>query len=335
MPTNATPEYKTAEAAYRDAREPRERLDCLKEMLRTIPKHKGTDHLQAEIKTKIRELTDELTASRRGAARGGPPTVIRPEGAAQISLLGPPNSGKSTLHHALTGSHAATGPYPFTTLFPHPGMLHYLDITLQLIDLPPVSAEHPVAWIGNAVQPAHGCLLVVDLGDPACVDQVIQLHDILAERRVVLTPEWPDGLPAEDDDPFTIRLPALVVATGADRIRNLDEELDALRELTGLRYPALRVSAITGVGLAEIGPWLFNRLGIVRAYTKVPGRPAEMDRPYTLRRGQTVADVAALVHKEIAASLHYARLWGGSGVDGRQVGRDHPISDGDVLELHA
>jgi ribosome-interacting GTPase 1 len=335
MPTNATPEYKTAEAAYRAAREPRERLECLKEMLRTIPKHKGTDHLQAEIKTKIKDLTDDLTAARRGGSRGGPPTVIRPEGAAQVSLLGPPNSGKSSLHHALTGSHAPVGPYPFTTLYPQPGMLHHLDITFQLVDLPPISAEHPVPWMANAVQPAHGCLLVVDLGEPACVDQVVHLHDILADRKVVLTPEWPDGITVNDEDPFTTRLPALMVATRADQVPNLEEELEALRELTGLRYPVLGVSATTRIGLDAVGPWLFRHLGVVRAYTKVPGRPPDMGRPYTLRRGQTVADVAALVHKEIAASLHYARLWGGAGPDGRQVGRDHPVSDGDVLELHA
>src|SRR5512137_1523881 len=118
MPANLTPEYKEAEAAYRAAREPRERLEGLREMLRTIPKHKGTDHLQADIKGRIAELTEELAAARRAGTRTGPPTVIRPEGAGQIALLGPPNSGKSALHHALTRSHSAVGPYPFTTLYP-------------------------------------------------------------------------------------------------------------------------------------------------------------------------------------------------------------------------
>ena len=80
MPANLSPEYKAAEAAYRKARDPRERLDGLREMLRTIPKHKGTDHLQADIKRRIKELSEELQApTRGGAARHGPTLVIRPE----------------------------------------------------------------------------------------------------------------------------------------------------------------------------------------------------------------------------------------------------------------
>src|SRR5215471_17288643 len=111
MPANLSPEYKTAEAAYRKARDPRERLDGLREMLRTIPKHKGTDHLQADIKRWIKELSDELEGPKKGGARGGPALVIRPEGAGQVVLLGPPNSGKSALHARLTGSNAHVAEY--------------------------------------------------------------------------------------------------------------------------------------------------------------------------------------------------------------------------------
>jgi len=338
MPANLTPDYKAAEAAYRAAREPRERLECLREMLRTIPKHKGTDHLQADIKGRIAELTEELTAARRGATRTGPPTVIRPEGAAQIALLGPPNSGKSSLHHALTHSHAAVGPYPFTTQYPHPGMLRFEDVAFQLVDLPPVTAEHPVPWLANALQPADGAFLVVDLSDPGCVDQVLRLHQILAGRRAYLLPDWPRGVAPERhdaQDPFAIYLPTLLVAAKSDLVADLDGELAVLRELTGLTYPVLAASASTGAGLDAVGPWLFAALGVVRVYTKVPHRPADRSRPYTLRRGQTVHDVAVMVHKEVAGGLKHARLWGRGGAEGVQVGRDHLLEDGDVLELHA
>ena len=338
MPANLTPDYKTAEAAYRAAREPRERLECLREMLRTIPKHKGTDHLQADIKGRIAELTEELTAARRGAARTGPPTVVRPEGAAQIALLGPPNSGKSSLHHALTHSHAPAGPYPFTTQHPHPGMLAFEDVAFQLVDLPPVTTEHPVPWLANALQPADGALLVVDLSHPACVEQVLRLHEILGGRRVHLLPSWPRGVAPdrhEADDPFAVHLPTLFVTAKADLIGDLDGELAVLRELTGLAYPALPASTATGAGLEAFGRWLFEALGVVRVYTKVPHRPADLSRPYTLRRGQTVHDVAVMVHKEVAGALKHARLWSRAGVEGVQVGRDHRLEDGDVLELHA
>jgi ribosome-interacting GTPase 1 len=264
--------------------------------------------------------------------------VIRPEGAAQIALLGPPNAGKSALHARLTGSDTPVAPYPFTTRYPEPGMLPHEGIHFQLVDLPAVAPERPVPWLPNALQTADAALLVVDLDDPGCVDAVAAVHAVLLERRVTLTDRW-ERMPAPtdtdaDDDPFALRLPTLLLANKADRVADPPAELQALVELAALPYPALPVSAATGLGLGGIGPRLFARLGIVRVYTKAPGRPPDKARPFTLRRGQTVGDVARLVHKDLARSLRYARVWGTSGVAGHQVGRDHPVEDGDVVELH-
>lgn len=337
MPANLTPEYKAAEAAFRKARDPRERLDGLREMLRTIPKHKGTDHLQADIKSRIKELAEELEAPRKGPARTGPSHMVRPEGAAQLALIGPPNSGKSSLHARLTGSSAQVAPYPFTTQHPEPGMMTHEDIHFQLVDLPAVSPEHPVPWLASALQTADAALLVVDLGEASCVEQVQALHAILRARHVTLTGRWdaaPDG-PDAGDDPFALRLPALMLANKADLAADEAAEVQAFRELTGLDYPALVVSAATGQGLGGVGAWLFGHLGIVRVYTKAPGKPPDKDRPFTLRRGQTVEDIARLVHKDLAHTLRYARIWGRSGFGGQQVGREHPLADGDVVELHA
>ena len=332
MPTNVTPEYKKAEADFRAARTTEDRLAGLKEMLRTLPKHKGTEHLQADIRTRIKELTDELAGPRKGGARTGPAHVVHPEGAGQVALLGPPNSGKSALHARLTGSHAAVGPYPFTTQFPLPGMLPHLDVAIQLVDLPPVASQHPVPWLANALQPADAALLVVDLCDPACVDQVLELHDLLAERRVHLVPDWEK--PAdEDDDPFAIRLPTLLVATKADLVDHYDEELAAFAELTGRSYPSVTVSAETGEGLDTIGPFLFEHLGVVRVYTKIPGQPPDLSRPFTVRHGQTVEDVTVLIHKDLLENLRWARLWRGE-IEGLQVGKHHVLEDRDVLEIH-
>src|SRR5690606_20728290 len=222
MPSNLSPEYKRAEQAYRAAQDERERLQCLKEMLRSIAKHKRTEHLQADTKSRIKQLTDELSGPRKGAARTGPVHVVRREGAAQIALIGPPNSGKSALHAQLTGSRASVGPFPHATTEPLPGMLPYEDIHLQLVDLPPISAEYVDSWYANALQPADAALLVVDLSDPACADDVQAVLERLDERRVTLVPEWPatentaERSDGEDDaralDPFRLRLPTLLVA---------------------------------------------------------------------------------------------------------------------------
>ena len=340
MPANLTPEYKAAEASFRKARDPTERLERLREMLRVIPKHKGTDHLQGDIKHRIKELSEELERPKKSGARSGPSLVIQPEGAAQIALLGPPNTGKSSLHARLTGSGAQAAPYPFTTQYPEPGMMAYEDIHFQLVDLPAISPEHPVSWLASALQTANAGLLVVDLGDPACVERVEALHAVLREKRVTFTDRWePEVGPAKeaaevDEDPFALRLPAVLLANKADLLAEVDTELRTFLELTGIRYPVVAVSATTGHGLGEIGPLLFCQLGIVRVYTKAPGRLLDRNRPFTLRLGQTVGDVARLVHKDLARSLKYARVWGKSGFDGQHVGRDHPLADGDVVELH-
>jgi uncharacterized protein len=346
MPTNVTPEYKKAEEAYRKAREPKERLDCLKQMLSTIPKHKGTEHLQADIKSRIKDLTEELAGPKKGGKRSGPALTIRPEGAAQIALLGPPNSGKSALHLRLTGSRAQSGPGPFITQFPEPGMLGHEDIAFQLLDLPSMSSDHSPPWIASALQTSDAALLVVDLSDPGCVEQVQFILDTLAARKISLVAAWPglgrDGAAgnldqepaAEADDPFRIELPTLLLANKADLAPD-PGEVAVLEELLGVDFPALRVSAETGQGLGQLAPWLFEALGIVRVYTKAPGKEPERDRPFTVRRGQTVLDVARLVHKDIAESFRFGRLWGSGVFDGQQVGADHQVADGDVVELHA
>ena len=338
MPTNVTPEYKKAEEAYRAAREPKDRLDCLKEMLRTIPKHKGTEHLQSDIKTRIKQLTEELAGPKKGGKRSGPSHVVRPDGAAQLCLIGPPNAGKSALHVKLTGSHSDIGPYPYTTHLPVPGMLPFEDIQFQLVDLPPVSDEFCEPWLVNTLQHADGVLLVIDVADPECLEQVPAVLERLAEKKIYLRSSWP-GLPqpavphGDEDDPFRLDLPTLLIANKSD----LDpdpEEVQILEELLGLRYPALTVSAETGDGLDALGPFLFEALRIVRVYTKTPGRKADIDKPFTVRRGDTVYDVARLVHKDIAEGLKFARMWGSDVFDGQQVGPDHRVTDGDLIELH-
>jgi len=339
MPTNVTPEYKKAEEAYRKAREPKDRLDCLREMLRTIPKHKGTDHLQADIKTRIKLLTEELAGPKKGGKRTGPAHVVRHEGAAQVALIGPPNAGKSTLHARLTGSHSDVGPYPFTTQFPVPGMLPFEDVHIQLIDLPPVSADFMEPWFVNALQPADAALLVFDLSDPECLEQVPAILQRLAEKKIFLRSKWPGlgsvaTMPGDElDDPFRIDLPTLLIANKSD----LDpdpEEVEILEDLLGLRFPSMTMSAETGAGVDALGPFLFEALDIVRVYTKTPGKPADTDRPFTVQRGGTVHDVARLVHKDVAKNLRFARIWGTQVFDGQQVGPDHAVTDGDLIELH-
>ena len=339
MPTNVTAEYKKAEQAFRDAREPADRLQCLKEMLRTIPKHKGTEHLQRDIKTRIKQLTDELSAPRKSGARTGPSYSVRPEGAAQIALLGPPNSGKSQLHHIMTGARSEVGPYPFTTQLPLPGMMPFEDIYIQLIDLPPISEEFFEPWIVNSLQPADAALLIIDITNPECIDHIQHVISQLASKKISLKDRFEDSESDVSDediefvDPFRIELPTILVANKID-LADSSEELDALNDLVSYSFPSIAISAQTGKNLDALSRMLFEKMKIVRVYTKVPGKSADTERPFTLIAGGTVADVARQVHKEFAQSFRFAKVWGEHVFDGQQVGPDHVLHDLDIVELH-
>jgi ribosome-interacting GTPase 1 len=170
---------------------------------------------------------------------------------------------------------------------------------------------------------------------------------LLGERKVSLVTRWPAAgagtghgvLPANVDegDVLDLRLPTLLLANKADLLVHPETDLEALAELEEPHFPVLLVSAETGQGLGALGEWLWSSFGLVRIYTKSPGKPALHDRPFTLRRGeQAVGDVARLVHRDIAQTLKYARVWGTSvTADGQHVGRDHVLADRDVVELHA
>jgi hypothetical protein len=342
MPANLSPEYKDAQEKFRRAREPQEKLECLREMLRTIPKHKGTEHLQAEIKTRLKELADELGGPKKGAVRGGPELTVRHEGAAQVALVGPPNAGKSSLHARLSGSHAVVGPYPFSTKYPLPGMLAREDVQFQLVDLPPVAEDYMEPWMSGTLHTADAVALVVDLRDPGCVDQLAAIERRLEEKKVSLVPRLDappagagEGEDAVDLDPFRARLPTLLLANKADLFADPGAELAVFREIAPDPFESLAVSAETGAGLGAVGPALFSLLGIVRVYSKVPGHPPDMGRPFTLRGGGTVRDVAPQVHRGMAAELKFARIWGASAeFEGQQVSAAHTVVDRDVVELH-
>jgi len=181
-------------------------------------------------------------------------------------------------------------------------------------------------------------LLVIDVSDPECVEQVASILERLAAKKVYLKPAWPGLEPAQqaetcEDDPFRLDLPTVLIANKSD-IDPDPEEIEILEELLGLHFPSLTMSAKTGAGVDALGEFLFRALGIVRVYTKTPGKAADGDKPFTVFRGGTVLDVARLVHKDIARNLKFARMWGSEVFDGQQVGPEHVVADGDLVELH-
>ncbi len=330
MPANLPPQYLKAEEAYRKASSPAERLERAREMFVLLPKHKGTEKLQSDLKQKISRARDEVEAPKGGGKKGGVSHRVPREGAGQVVLFGPPNSGKSALLAALTNAKPEVAAYPFTTRAPQPGMARWQDVRFQVVDLPPASAEFFEPWMPGIVRSADAALLVVDLADDDLIDATEASLKAMAYSRTELVGD----LPYDDEDESLQHVKTVMVANKADDPGS-GVRFDLLGDWFGDRFPMVRASATDGTGLDEVRRSAYDSLGVIRIYTKTPGRPADRESPFTVPIGSTVLDLAREVHRDLEGSLKFARVWGTGVFEGQTVKRDHQLHDQDVVELHS
>jgi uncharacterized protein len=329
MAANLTPQYLEAEAEYKKAQTAEERLACLKKMWSLLPKHKASEKLQAELKTKISSTKDEVENERKKPKKVGVSYKIPRQGAGQYVIVGAPNVGKSLLLTRLTRATPEVAAFPFTTREPHAGMMDWEDVRVQLIDTPPITADFIEGYLSSMVRSADGALLMVDLGDddaPFAAEAVI---DKIAHSKTILSRE--QGIDSEDPGKQHIR--TLVVANKID-LPGAADRLEIVKEFLGGRFPIHVISAEKGTGLEALREALYRSLQLIRVYTKHPGKPPDLASPYTCPLGSTVVQMAALVHRDFEQGLKSARIWGTGVFDGQSVGRDHVLQDKDVVELH-
>lgn len=332
MAVNLPPQYHDAEERYRKGRNPEEKLAALKDMWVILPKHKASEKVQAELKRKISELSDDIEATKSGPKKAAPGTFKFPrQGAGQVVFVGPPNAGKSQLLTKLTKATPAVAPYPFTTREPVPGMMDFEDVRIQLIDLPPITVDVYEPFITDLTRSADAAVLFLDLDDddgPAATQAVI---DRLKQARRILAASRPGP---EEDDPTVYQLPTLLVGTKVDA-EAADLRWELAQESLGGRFPTLLISAERGDGLEEFRKAVFEMLQVIRIYSKMPGKPADKTNPFTCPIGSTVEEFAGCVHQDLQEKLKSARVWGSGAFDGQTVGRDHVLQDYDIVELHA
>jgi ribosome-interacting GTPase 1 len=329
MAVNLTPQYLEAEAEYKKAQTAEEKLECLKRMWALVPKHKASEKLQAELKTKMSELREEVEHERKHPKKVGVSYKIPRQGAGTVMLLGAPNVGKSRLLTRLTRATPEVAPYPFTTREPHAGMMEWEDARVQLIDTPPITADYLEGYLSSMVRTADANALVLDLGDddgPFAAETVLER---LAQVKTVLVGQPP----AESADPTVHYGKALLLANKKGAPGAADR-LEIVREMFAARFPIHALDAESGDGLEEVRTALYRVLNVIRVYSKRPGKPADMASPFTLPAGGTVARMAELVHRDFADKLKSARVWGTGVFDGQTVTRDHVLHDKDVVELH-
>ncbi|MBM4032365.1 MAG: TGS domain-containing protein [Planctomycetes bacterium] len=329
MPANLSPEYKNAEEVYRQAKSPEEKLAALEEMLACIPKHKGTEHMQADLKRRIAKLREAPQG--RAGARTRDIFHVERGGAGQVVLIGLPNCGKSAIVGALTKAKVSVTDYPFGTHAPVPGMAFHEDVAVQLVDMPPVTPEAVPPGMMGAYRAADVIALVVDLAAADALEQLEACLDVLTKRNLLPVARRV-GRDERDEEGRQLKT-ALILGTKAD-VPGAPDTLEALRELYGQRLPMFAVSATTRQGLDAFVAHVFHSLDVIRVYCKQPGKPPDMGAPFILPRGSSVLDMAREVHREFPEKLKYACVWGSSKFPGQQVQRDHVLQDRDVVELH-
>ncbi len=325
MPANLPPQYFAAEKNFRSAKTTLEKIAALEEMLAIMPKHKGTDHLRAELRRRMSKLTQ---ASDKKAATQRASMVILKEGAAQVVVIGPPNAGKSQLVSRVTNASPTVAEYPFTTHTATPGMMEFENIQIQLIDTPPLVSHSTESWLPPTLIRADALLVVVDLGD----DPLTQLEAITTELGNMRI-----GIGARNADQEQGRVlrqkKALIIGNKID-LDEASQNYTALQNKYKDQLPVIAISAKKGTGLEEMKLKVYQMLDILRVYTRVPGGKPDFDDPIILNRGSTLEDAAASVHKDFRAQLKYARVWGSGKHDGLMVKRNHILQDGDIIELH-
>lgn len=337
MPANLTPQYLAAEQRFKEAVTTQEKIEALEEMLAVMPKHKGTDKLHADLRRRLAKLRTEA-AKKHGVSKASAIYTVQREGAGQIVLVGAPNVGKSSLLARLTRALPEIADYPFTTRLPQPGMMPYENILIQLIDMPPIDEQFYEPWMGGIVRQADLLLLVVDLSSDELLEEVEDVLRVLGRSKIRLAGKMPAEAQAEASEELPHR--ALIIGNKLD-VPNARENLAILREFFEGRFEIHPVSASTGEGLGALAPILFERLDVIRIYTKVPGKKVDLSSaPFVLKRGSTVLDAARAVHRDFVHSLKFAKAWSPEKssrsvkFDGQMVERTHLLEDGDILELH-
>ena len=331
MPTNVPPQYRDAEERFRQAGTTQAKIAAVQEMLSIMPKHKGTDHLKAQLRSRLSKLTAELEGASAGRSGGRTePFSLPKEGGGRATLVGPTNVGKSLLLVRATGAKAKVGAYALSTQEPVPGMLPYKDLRIQLVDTPPISNPGTQSRLYGLLRSTDVFVVVVDLS----MDAVAQTREVFTALE-----EWDFRMLAADEeveDPWKNKR-TILAGNKADIPGALDQ-YQVLEETFGDRYPVLMLSAEENVGLDDLGEEVFRALKVIRVYTKSPREKIDAFKrtdPVVLSVGSTVADAAIQVHRELGRDLKYAVLWGESGkFEGQRVGRQHKLTDGDIVELH-
>lgn len=304
MPVNAGYEYANAEKQFNAAQTDEEKVAALEEMLRTVPKHKGSENIIANIRTRYVKLKEKIekTKEQKRKSSGASKFSVK-KGEMQVTLVGLTNSGKSSILKVLTNVEPKIASYGFTTQEPEVGMLYYETCPIQIVDLPPIGSDNFDTGIINTSDTA---LLVVEK-----IHEIPEVEKVLAKfkgRKIIVF----NKIDLYDDNTK----------------RKINETMRSKR------YNYVAISCKTGEGIDDLKEKIFKSFDKIRVYTKTPGKSEHDKDPVIMPPEATVENVAKIIFKGKTDIIKRTRIWGPSSkFGGQEVGVKHQLKDKDVLEF--
>jgi ribosome-interacting GTPase 1 len=234
----------------------------------------------------------------------------------------------------MTRAEPEVADYPFTTQRPFPAMVPYEDVTIQLIDTPPITADVMDADLLGLVRGADLALLFLDLGSDDGLADCRAVIERFAETKTRLGRESH----LDEEDLGRSYTKTFLVLNKTD-LEDAELRLQLFSDQSqggGLPdFERFSIAATDAESAAPLVEAIFHALDVIRVYTKTPSaKEPDFDKPYTIRRGATLGDFAALVHKDFAEKLKFAKVWGSHVHDGTNVKSDYVLHDQDIVELH-
>lgn len=298
MPINAGYEYFDAEKKYLAAQTLEEKIACLRDLIKAAPKHKSSENLLAELKTRLRKLIEK---SEKNASVGKGKKGIRKEGF-QVILVGLTNSGKSMLLSKLTNASPAVSDNLFTTREANIGTMNYEGVYAQIVDLPAISGKD---FDMSILHTADLVLIVLEKYDDLNSFEKTLEH---CKGKKLIVINKIDLLDSND-------------------LRKLESKLKSKKVEFAL------ISALKNVGISDLKEMIFQRMGVIRVYMKEPGKPVS-EQPVVLSEGSNVKDAAESIYKGFSKIIIEAKITGPSGKFANQkVGLNHVLKDRDVIEF--
>jgi ribosome-interacting GTPase 1 len=323
MPANLPPEYFAAEKRFKEASTPREKTAALEELISTVPKHKGTDKLRADLRRRLSKLREESMKKKRSGK--GDLYTVEKQGAAQVALVGFTNSGKSSLLAFMTNARPIIADYPLTTVMPLSGMMQFEDIQFQLIDLPPIGNESSDGWVSGILRTADMLILVIDLSE----DPEAQVDLLLGQLS-----DWKILIRRSDNASEDKGQKPVIIAANKSDLPGAEQCLKALQQRYEAAFPLVSISPHAKTGSEALRTTVFAHSRIIRVYSKEPGKPPDSKTPFAIPAGYTVLELAELIHKDFIRNLRYACIWGSAKFDGQRVQKDYILHDRDIVEYH-